>query len=79
MIHATLTDGRTVLFGDDERVQAVAWNPESCFEQPMHLCGDPAAKLPDLRADLRRFVRVNHRGRWWPIAQLRRVPDPEDH
>jgi hypothetical protein len=69
MIHCELNDGRTVLIGDNEAVSATAHAQDAYFET--HECR--RSKLPEIKPAERRFIRINHRGPWFPVNRLRRI------
>lgn len=65
MIHAYLTDGRTILIGDNEPIEAksnlLCAEIETVYNRF-------ASELLAIEPERRRFVRVNFRNPWWPIA-----------
>ncbi len=70
MIHALLTDGRTILIGDNERIE-VKTDLETVYN---HFASELLRMQP--RQGSQWSVRVGFRNPWWPIARLRHLDDP---
>ena len=77
MIHAYLTDGRTILIGDNEPIEAksnlLCAEIETVYNRF-------ASELLAIEPERRRFVRVNFRNPWWPIrgSAASMTPNPSN-
>ncbi len=74
MIHALLTDGRTILIGENEPVQTQP-DPLRADSEPLY--NRFAWELFTITGRRQLVVRIDFRGPWWPIARLRRIDDPQ--
>jgi hypothetical protein len=73
MIHCMTVDGRSILLGDEEQIEATFTNPREDWG-PSPIVREQAAKLPELKPEQRRWIRIAYTLTWWgPIERVRTV------